>query len=165
MKKTSKMAFANIVTALVFAAIGVYAIVASGKIRVVNNAAVQPSTFPRVMAVMMIICAAVVCVMNVLKLSTDTEEAPIISPRDRGIRGVLYCLALAVVYTFLWESVGFLILAPIAMFALMWLIRMRNYKVMVIVSIVLPLVVWLLFYKALAISIPIGPLTVIYDFF
>ena len=159
------MAFANIVTSLIFAVVGVYALVASNKIRVVNNAAVQPSTFPRVMAVAMIVCALVVCVMNVIKLDEDEEAAPVISLRDRGIRGMLYCLVMAIAFYLLWEPIGFLLLAPIAMFVLMWLIGMRNYKVMVAVAILLPIVVWLLFYKLLAISIPIGPLTAIYDFF
>lgn len=163
--KTKSMAFANIVTSLVFIALGVYAVVESYSFRIVHNSAVQPAAFPRFMAWAMIICAVVVLVMNVVKLERDTEKAPGLSLKDRGIRGALYCLVVSLVFYFLWEPVGFFILAPIVMFVLMYLIDMRNYGMMAIVAIVLPLVMWLLFYKVLSISIPLGPLEIIYDFF
>lgn len=164
MKKTQTMAFANLMTALVFIAIGIYAVVASYGFRTVNNTAVQPATFPRVMAWAMIVCAAVVLVMNAVKLGRDTEKAPILSLKDRGIRGALICCVIAFAYYLLWEPVGFFILAPITLFALMYLIDMRNYVTMAIVAVVLPLIMWLLFYKVLSISVPLGPLDFLYDF-
>lgn len=164
MKKTQTMAFANVITSLVFIAIGLYAVVASYGFRTVNNTAVQPATFPRVMAWAMIICAAVVLVMNAVKMGRDTEKAASLSLKDRGIRGALICFVVSFAYYLLWEPVGFFILAPITMFALMYLIDMRNYVMMAIVAIVLPLVMWLLFYKVLSISVPLGPLEFVYDF-
>lgn len=164
MKKTQTMAFASIITSLVFIAFGIYAVVASYGFRIVQNTQVQPAAFPRFMAWCMMICAAVVLVMNAVKLGRDKEKAPTLSLKDRGIRGALYCLAVALAYTFLWEPLGFFILAPIAMFVMMYLIDMRNYATMIIVSLVLPLVMWLLFYKALSIAVPLGPLEFIYDY-
>lgn len=159
------MAFASIVTSLIFIAVGIYAVVASYGFRTVNNTTVQPATFPRVMAWAMIVCSAVVLLINAVKLGRDTEKAPTLSLKDRGVRGALFCLIVSLIYYLLWEPVGFLILAPITMFALMYLIDMRNYVTMVIVAVVLPLVMWLLFYKVLSISVPLGPLEVIYDHF
>lgn len=159
------MAFANIVTASIFILIGIYAVVASYSFRTVNNTTVQPATIPRFMAWAMMICAAVVLVMNAFKLGRDTEKAESLTLKDRGIRGALYCLAISVAYWLLWEPVGFLILAPIAMFGLMYLIDMRNYKTMALVALLLPVIMWLLFYKALSISVPLGPLEFIYDHF
>ena len=164
MKKTQTTAFASIVTSLIFIAIGVYAIIASYAFRTVNNTTVQPATFPRIMAWAMVICAVIVLVMNAVKLGRATEKAETLSLRDRGVRGALICLLISMAYYLLWEPVGFLILAPITMFVLMYLIDMRNYLTMVIVSIVLPVVMWLLFYKVLNIQAPLGPLEVLYDF-
>lgn len=159
------MAFANIVTSSIFILLGIYAVVASYSFRIVNNTTVQPADVPRFMAWAMMICASVVLVMNAVKLGRDQEKAPRMSLKERGMRGVLYCLITSIVYWLLWEPVGFLILAPLTMFVLMYLIDMRNYGTMVLVSLLLPLVMWLLFYKALSISIPLGPLEWIYDHF
>lgn len=164
MKKTQSMAFASIITSIVFILIGIYAIIVSCSFRLVNNTVVQPAEFPRIMAWAMIVCSAVVLVMNAVKLGRDTEKAPTLSLKDRGIRGALYCVIVAFVYYLLWEPVGFFILAPITLFGLMYLIDMRNYGTMAIVSVVLPLVMWLLFYKALSISVPLGPLEIVYDY-
>ena len=164
MKKTQTMAFASVITSLLFILIGVYAIVVSYSFRTVNNSVVQPAEFPRIMAWAMIICSTVVLVMNALKMGRDTEKAPTLSLKDRGIRGALFCVIIAFVYYLLWEPVGFFILAPITLFGLMYLIDMRNYGTMAIVSLALPLVMWLLFYKALSISVPLGPLEIVYDY-
>lgn len=164
MKKTQSMAFASMITSLIFILVGVYAIIVSYSFRTVKNTVVQPAEFPRIMAWAMIICSASVLVMSAVKLGRDTEKGPSLSLRDRGIRGALYCLIVAFLYYLLWEPVGFFILAPITMFGLMYLIDMRNYVTMAIVSVVLPLVMWLLFYKALSISVPLGPLEIIYDY-
>lgn len=164
MKKTRTMAFASVMTSLVFILIGIYALVASNSFRTVRNSVVQPSGFPRIMAWALIASSGVALVMNLLKMGRDTEEAPVLSPSDRGIRGVLFSVAVSVVYYLLWEPVGFFILTPIAMFGLMYLIDMRNYKLMAVVSVALPLVMWLLFYKALNISVPLGPLEIVYDY-
>lgn len=165
MKKTRTVAFGNIVCALIFGAIAVYAIVASMGFKTFKNSTVDPSAFPQIMAVGLLIFSLILLVMNVLKLRSDEEEGPTLSIKDRGVRHMLMCVVVTVAYVALWDKIGFLILAPITMMVLMYMIDMRKWGVMAIVSIGLTLVVWLLFYKVLSISIPLGPLEVIYDVF
>ena len=163
MKRTKRMSFANIVGALIFIAIGVYAIVKSLGFKHFKNSTVDPSAFPQIMATGLIVCSIVLLVMNIM--SKEEKKAPSLSLRNRGIVHALLCALVAVLYVVLWEPVGFLVLAPVSLFVLMYLIDMRNYKVMIIVSITLTLIVWLLFYKVLSISVPLGFLEVIYDVF
>ena len=164
--KTKKMSFANVIGALCFLALGVYALIETLGFKKYKNSVVGPEAFPRIMALGLIVCCAVLIVQSLLhRKKANDPDAPSLSLRMRGMRHMLLCAILAVAFVALWEPLGFLILTPVVMFALMYLIDMRNYKVMALVAVGLTLIVWLLFYKVLSISVPIGPLEVLYDFF
>lgn len=165
MKKMKTQAFANLICALIFAGIAVYAIVVSMGFRQFKNSTVNPSVFPQIMAGGLLVCAVILLIQSIIRLPKDTTQAPTLSLRDRGIRHMLLCIVITIAYTFLWEYVGFLILATITMMILMYLIDMRKPVLMIVVSVVLPVVIWLLFYKVLSIAVPLGPLEIIYDVF
>lgn len=162
------MSFANICCSLVFIAVSIYAIVVSLGFKEFRNSTVNPSAFPRIMAGGLLIFSLLLLVMNLQKFlrnDPNDEASPILSVKDRGIRYTLLCIAISIAYTALWETVGFLILAPVTLVLLMYLIGLRKWPVMIGVSVALTLVMWLLFYMVLTISIPLGPLQVIYDVF
>lgn len=156
MKKNYTMRFANIVCALIGIAFACVAIYMTTNFRQFVNVPVGPEVFPRIMAAGLIICSAALLVQSLLK-KTD-EKAPPVSPRDRGIQRMLMAAAVIVAFRLLWQPVGFLILAPIVLFLLMLISDFRNYKVMAVISIAVPVVVWFLFWQVLVIELPLGPL-------
>lgn len=167
MKKTRTMAYANIWCSVVFIVISIYAIVASTHFKEYRNSTVNPSAFPQIMATGLLICSLALLAMELVKLLQNkaTEDAPILSIKDRGIRYALLCMLLAVLYVMLLNPLGFLIVAPVISLCMMHMIGLRKWSVMIIVSLVLALGIWLLFYKVLSISLPLGILEGIYDIF
>lgn len=75
---------------------------------------------------------------------------------------LLYTLIIFYLYTYLLDLGGFFIATPIVVGALMFHMGNRNYKKMVVIMIVLPIIIYLIFEVLLNIYLPRGPL---YRFF
>lgn len=161
MKKTSGMAFANILGALAFIAVAAYAFVQSLAFKQFKNVPVGPEVFPRMMAAALAISCAALLIQS-LRGKAQGKAAPTLSLKSRGMRRMLLCAGVVAALIALWNVAGFWILGPLSMFAVMWLMDMREYKTMAIVSLAVVLVVWLLFWKVLNISLPLGPFEFIY---
>lgn len=69
------------------------------------------------------------------------------------IRGVVVLFAIFIVYVFLIDIVGFIIVTPFAMFALMYLEGIRKYPRMTLVSVAITVTVYVLFRYVFEISI------------
>ncbi len=161
MKKTASMAFANIIGALVFIGVAVYAFVRTLSFKQFTNVPVGPEVFPQIMAIALAVCCLALIAQSLLK-KKQTEAAPTLSLKNRGIQKMLISALTIALLVALWDIAGFWILGVLVVCATMWLLDMRNYKTMAIVSVLAVAVVWLLFWKVLGIEIPLGPFDFIY---
>lgn len=170
-KKTQTKAFANLVCAIVLLAIEIWAFVETGTFRVVKNASVQPATFPRVMLVGMMVFTVILLLQSVIKLARGMKEndfwaepaASVNVFKNKGVQAALFVIVLCAVYVALFELLGYVAVSAIVSAIIMVLIGKRNPVQIALVSILVPLGMWLVFYKMLTVNIPMGVLQPLRD--
>ena len=68
-------------------------------------------------------------------------------------------IVLCAVFVALFEVLGYVCCSMLLSLVIMFLIGKRNWVQMILVAILVPLGMWLVFYKLLTVNIPMGPLT------
>ena len=159
--KMKTMAFSNLVGSIIFLAIGIWAWFQTDNFPEVANTYVQASTFPRVMIVGMLIFSVVLLIQSIFKLMgtmkpTDPVAAEVL--KDKGVAAAYLVMLLCVLFAALFKSCGYILCAVVLSMIIMFLIGKRNWVQMVLVSVLVPLLMWLVFYKVLTVNIPLGPL-------
>ena len=160
------MAFSNLIGSIIFLAIGIWAWFQTDNFPEVANTYVQASTFPRVMIVGILIFAAILLLQSIIKLMgamkpTDPEavEVSTLNPlKDKGLAAAYLVIILCVLFAALFKSCGYILCAMVLSMIIMILIGKRNWMQMILVSVLVPLLMWLVFYKVLTVNIPLGPL-------
>ena len=66
-------------------------------------------------------------------------------------------------YTALFDKLGYVLVSAIVSIIIMWLIGKRKPVTVVLVSVLVPLVMWIVFYKLLSVNIPMGVLQPLRD--
>ena len=170
MKKTQTKAFSNLVVSLLLIALEVFAWVQTGNIKTAKNAAVQPSTFPRIMIIGMTVFTVILLVQSVIKLlkmeQTDplAQTAPsMIYVKDKGVLAALFLIALCALYVWGFRTLGYVLVSMILSGIVMWLIGVRKPVQLVLIAVLVPLGMWLVFYKLLQVNIPMGVLQFLRD--
>ena len=165
MKKTKTQAFANLIGSLIFIAVGVWALIQTYSFQEVKNTYVQAAVFPQIMCVGMLIFAVILLIQSIIKLMTMDENDPLAEPaasinfiKDKGVLAALFVVLLCVLFVVFFKSLGYVICGAVLCFVIMVLIGKRNWLQMALVSILVPLGMWLVFYKVLTVNIPMGPL-------
>ncbi len=165
-KKTQTVAFANLIGSLLFLALGVWAWFQMATLQEVKDTYAQPSAFPQIMATGLIIFSVVLLVQSIIHLiapkkdSILSEKAASINIiKDKGIQAAAIVIALCVAFVLLFRPLGYVLTAAIVSAVIMYLIGKRNILQMVLVSVLVPLGMWLIFYKVLTVNIPMGPLS------
>ena len=165
-KKMKTMAFSNLIGSILFLAVGIWAWFQTDSFPEVANTYVQASTFPRVMIVGMLIFSVVLLVQSILKLMSamkDTDplavEVGTLNPlKDKGVAMAYVVIVLCILFAALFKSCGYILCAFVISMAIMYIIGNRKWLQMVLVSLLVPLAMWLVFYKVLTVNIPLGPL-------
>ena len=170
MKKTQTKAFSNLVVSLLLIALEVFAWVQTGNIKTAKNAAVQPSTFPRIMIIGMTVFNVILLVQSVIKLlkmeQTDplAQKAPSMNfVKDKGVLAALFLIALCALYVWGFRTLGYVLVSMILSGIVMWLIGVRKPVQLVLIAVLVPLGMWLVFYKLLQVNIPMGVLQFLRD--
>ena len=157
-KKTSTVAFSNLIGSLIFLAIGIWGYIKTLSFRTVKGSYAQPATFSQIMLIGMMIFAGILLLQslwNLTHLKIDSWAAE----KAASLNFILLCVA----YVALFKSLGYVLVSFITCFAIMILIGKRHWLQMVLVSLLVPLCMWLLFYLLLKVNIPMGPLTFLRD--
>lgn len=169
-KKTQSLAFANLIASILFIAVGIWGIVQMLNLQQVKDTFAQPNVFPIVMIVGMLIFSVILLIQSIFKLSKMNPNDPMVDKaesinviKDKGVQGALIVIALCVAFVLLFRPLGYVLDAAIIGFIIMALIGKRNWVVMALVSILVPFVMWLLFFKLLSVNIPMGPLSFLKD--
>ena len=170
MKKTQTKAFSNLVVSLLLIALEVFAWVQTGNIKTAKNAAVQPSTFPRIMIIGMTVFTVILLGQSVVKLlkmeQTDplAQKAPSMNfVKDKGVLAALFLIALCALYVWGFRTLGYVLVSMILSGIVMWLIGVRKPVQLVLIAVLVPLGMWLVFYKLLQVNIPMGVLQFLRD--
>ena len=170
MKKTKTQAFANLIGSLIFIAVGVWALIQTYTFQEVKNTYVQAAVFPQIMCVGMLIFAVILLIQSIIKLMTMDENDPLAEPaasinfiKDKGVLAALFVMLLCALFVVFFKPLGYVVCGAVLCFVIMVLIGKRNWLQMVLVSILVPLGMWLVFYKVLTVNIPMGPLQFLRD--
>ena len=165
MKKTQTKAFANLVASVILLVFEIWAYVQTLGFKVVKKAAVQPATFPQIMCFGMIVFTIVLLIQSVLKLKKADPEDPMMEAagslnalKNKGVQAGLFVIVLCIAYAALFEVLGYVLVSTLIAAIIMWLIGKRDVKQIVLVSILVPLLMWFVFYKLLTVNIPMGVL-------
>lgn len=164
-KKTQTKAFSNLIAALVLLAFEVWAWAQSGNIKTAKNAAVQPTTFPRIMIIGMGVFTVTLLIQSIIKLAAMKPDDPLAKRaeslnfiKDRGVLAALFAIALCFAYVYYFKSLGYVIVSFLLSGIIMYMIGLRKPVTLVLISALVPLGMWLIFYKMLKVNIPMGPL-------
>ena len=170
MKKMKTVAFSNLVGALIFLALGVWAFFKTLSFQVIKNSYAQPALFPQIMSVGLIIFSLAVVIQSIYKLATMKDDDPLAAPtasinvlKNKGVQAAVLVIALCVGFVALFDVLGYVLASAIIGIIIMYLIGKRDIKVMLLVGILVPLVMWIVFYKVLAVNIPMGVLEPLKD--
>ncbi|MBR0367997.1 MAG: tripartite tricarboxylate transporter TctB family protein [Clostridia bacterium] len=171
MQKTKTKAFANLVISVLLLAFEIWAYFQAAGFRQVKGAYVQASTFPQIMDIGMMIFTIVLLVQSLIKVfghmkptDPDAEAAPSMNPiKNKGVAAALFVILLCVLYTLLFDKLGYVLVSAIVSIVIMWLIGKRKPVTVILVSVLVPLVMWIVFYKLLTVNIPMGVLQPLRD--
>ena len=170
MKKMKTVAFSNLVGALIFLALGVWAFFKTLSFQVIKNSYAQPALFPQIMSAGLIIFSLAVVIQSICKLATMKDDDPLAAPtasinvlKNKGVQAAVLVIALCVGFVALFDVLGYVLASAIIGIIIMYLIGKRDIKVMLLVGILVPLVMWIVFYKVLAVNIPMGVLEPLKD--
>ena len=166
MKKTQTKAFSNLVASVILLAIEIWAYVQTLGFKVVKKAAVQPATFPQIMCIGMMVFTVILLIQSILKLKKAAPEDPMMEAaasvnivKNKGVQAAVFVIALCCAYAALFEVLGYVLASTLIAAVIMWLIGKRDVKQIVLVSVLVPLLMWFVFYKLLTVNIPMGVLT------
>ena len=169
-KKTQTKAFANLIASLLLIAFEVFAWLQTNAIKTQKNAAVQPSTFPRIMIIGMAVFTVVLLVQSIIKLHSLKAGDPLAERaetlnfiKDHGVLAAFFVIALCALYVYFFKSLGYVLVSFIISGVIMWLIGVRKPVQLILIAILVPLVMWLVFYKMLSVNIPMGVLQPLRD--
>ena len=171
MQKTKTKAFANLVISVLLLAFEIWAYFQAAGFRQVKGAYVQASTFPQIMDIGMMIFTIVLLIQSLIKMfgqmkptDPDAEAAPSMNPfKNKGVAAALFVILLCVLYTLLFDRLGYVLVSAIVSIVIMWLIGKRKPVTVILVSVLVPLVMWIVFYKLLTVNIPMGVLQPLRD--
>jgi putative tricarboxylic transport membrane protein len=166
LKKTQTKAFANLVASVILLVFEIWAYWQTLGFKIVKKAAVQPATFPQIMCLGMMIFTVILLIQSVLKLKKADPEDPMMEAanslnalKNKGVQAALLVIVLCIAYAALFEVLGYVLVSTLIAAAIMWLIGKRDVKQIVLVSVLVPLLMWFVFYKLLTVNIPMGVLT------
>ena len=170
MKKTQTKAFTNLVASIILLVFEIWAYVMTLDFKVIKKAAVQPASFPQFMCIGMIVFTVVLLIQSIYKLQKMDPDDPLMQPasslnflKNKGVQAGLFVIVLCAIYAALFESLGYVLISAIVAAIIMWLIGKRDVKQIVLVSILVPLLMWFVFYKLLTVNIPMGILQPLKD--
>ena len=168
--KTQTAAFANLIGAFVFLVGGIWALIQTKGFQSARDAYVQPATFPQIMIYGLLIFSVILIIQSVYKLMTMKKEDPLAQPagsinivKDKGVQAAVLVIVLCAAFVALFKILGYVLCGAAVSMVIMFLIGKRNWVQMVLISVLVPLVMYILFYKVLTVNIPMGPLSFVRD--
>ena len=121
-----------------------------------KNVPIGPEFFPQWLAIGLFACSAALLIQALRVKPAGDRPAPTLSLFDKGIQRLLIGVAIIVVYALSWNFLGFVIATPLGLFALMFVLGLRRYRVMIAFSLGAMIVTFCAFRYLLGIDMPLG---------
>ena len=152
---------ADIISAIIGLLLSAYVWIASASFPQDVVMKIGPDFFPRIIAVAMAI-ASLFLLVQALTNKTPEEAVQTLNLKDAGILRALAFLILAVVYVSVMDFLGFIIATIICLLVAMYILKLRNLKNMLLVSLGTALGVYFAFASILGIQLPSGLLSMFF---
>lgn len=152
---------ADIISAIIGLLLSTYVWIASASFPQDVVMKIGPDFFPRIIAVAMAI-ASLFLLVQALTNKTPVEAVQTLNLKDAGILRALAFLILAVVYVSVMDFLGFIISTIICLLVAMYILKLRNLKNMVLVSLGTAMGVYFAFASILGIQLPSGLLAMFF---
>ena len=152
---------ADIISAIIGLLLSTYVWIASASFPQDVVMKIGPDFFPRIIAVAMAI-ASLFLLVQALTNKTPEEAVQTLNLKDAGILRALAFLILAVVYVSVMDFLGFIISTIICLLVAMYILKLRNLKNMVLVSLGTAMGVYFAFASILGIQLPSGLLAMFF---
>jgi len=115
--------------------------------------------FPYFLSYITVLCGSIMLGYDLIEKRVAVEDPKTAKGMDLpSLSSAAIIVVLAVAYIFMITKVGYIISTMIALPITMWLFGYRKLKNIVILSIVSPLVIYLIFAKMMAVPLPVGAL-------
>jgi len=145
----------NIIYSVVLIAIGVFAFVYAGRYATTSAQYVTTAAlFPRIMAGGLIVTALAILIQSLRKKADAPEPG-----QKKNALKFLLSLGTFVAYYLLFKPLGFIVDSALLVFVCMYRMGCRKWWTMAIYSIVMPAVVFAIFYYLFYTSLPLGILS------
>ena len=147
---------ANIVAAIIGMGFSSVVFIITLGFRKFRNVPVGPEFFPRWLAIGLFVCSVALLIQTMRMKSAADRPAPTLSFFDKGMQRLLIGIAIIVVYAFSWSFMGFIVMTPFGIFALMFVLGLRRYRAMIAFSFGAMIVIFCAFRYLLGIDMPLG---------
>jgi len=115
--------------------------------------------FPYFLSYITVLCGGIMLAFDIVEKKvavTDPKTAKGIDLSSLSNAAII--VVLSVVYIFMITKVGYIISTMLALPVTMWLFGYRKVKTVIILSVLSPLVIYLIFAKMMAVPLPVGTL-------
>lgn len=158
-----KKQYNDLISGIFFLAFSVVIYIASFSIKVNNAEALGPQFFPRIVAYCMGILSILLIIQKVRAIRGSKKTEEIESSRE-SIKNIPFLLTslLLVLYMFLIKPLGFIMVSIFYLFFQITIIiapkdrKKKNMTIIILISIVIPILLYLLFYHVFNIFLPQG---------
>jgi putative tricarboxylic transport membrane protein len=114
-----------------------------------------PSLFPRILGGLMALFGGLVGLKGLRTGDTTQEVEWLLLHKSTGFINAIFVLVGVVAYILLVEKLGFLLMGALLLFAVMWRLKVRPLKAL-IVAVVFTVIVHFLFAKIMRVPLPLG---------
>ncbi|HOV38221.1 MAG TPA: tripartite tricarboxylate transporter TctB family protein [Spirochaetales bacterium] len=130
-------------------AIAAYIYYASGSFPEPHESQLGAAVFPRLLAILLILFVVFITLDNILKKDKTVFYI-------KNEMQVLFCFIALLVYGSIFKSIGFLIATPFFIAALLLILRLKNFKTIVVVSLSTTILIYVVFKMLLSVPLPPG---------
>lgn len=150
--------YKEILTGIGFLIFSVFYIVVGLDIPIIGNQAIDAQAYPKLLGIMLALLSLCLIVKGIRNLKNAEPDVNGDVDKGKVIRVILTIVCLAV-YCALLRKVGFLIMSVLYVFCQILILTpkdMRNYKVTAVISIVFPIIVYVIFLYGFKLMLPQG---------
>ena len=127
--KTKTLAFANLVGAVLFIVIAIWAWFQAEGFQEVKGSYVQPATFPKIMIIGLLIFSVLLLIQSLWKLNSMKETDPLAVPaqsinfiKDKSIAAGVLVIVLCIAFVALFQPLGYVLSSFLLSLVIMYLI-------------------------------------------
>ena len=110
--------------------------------------------YPRILIFFTLVLSLKLLITSII--DKDTDKQIIFDLKEGGLKRVILVIIISLIYLYVLETVGFLVLTPIYLFVLLSIIDAKKIPIRIVISIVTVGVIWFLFQNFLNIPFPSG---------